>query len=93
MWRSSIEQFSRLHGLTRGQARQFQCTAEHLLARQDGGGDERGNIVAACLVCNQRRHKRKQPPEPDIYRGLVQRRLNRGQWHITCALNNSKSSR
>lgn len=93
MWRGSIEHFARLHGITFGQARQFQCTAEHLLARQDGGGDGRGNIVAACLVCNQRRHKRKQPPEPEIYRELVQRRLNRGQWHITCALNNSKSSR
>lgn len=89
MWRGSIEQFVRLYGITLGQARQFQCTAEHLLARQDGGGDGRSNIVAACLVCNQRHHKRKQPPKPEIYRELVQQRLNRGLWHIVRALNAS----
>jgi 5-methylcytosine-specific restriction endonuclease McrA len=93
MWRGSIEYFARLHGITLGQARQLQCTAEHLLARQDGGGDGRSNIVAACLVCNQRRHKRKLAPEPEAYRTLVQQRLNQGRWHMTCALKNSMSSR
>ena len=88
MWRGSIEQFARFHGITLGQARQFQCTAEHLLARQDGGGDGRGNIVAACLVCNQRRHKRKLVPEPEAYRTLVRQRLNQGRWHIVHAHNN-----
>ena len=82
MWRDSIEHFARLHGITLGQARQFQCTAEHLLARQDGGGDGRSNIVAACLVCNQRRHKRKLVPEPEVYRVLVQKRLSQGRWHM-----------
>ena len=82
MWRGSIDQFARLYGITLGQARQFQCTAEHLLARQDGGGDGRSNIVAACLVCNQRRHKRKQPPEPKIYREFIQQRLSQGRWHM-----------
>lgn len=93
MWRGSIEHFARLYGITLGVARQFQCTAEHLLARQDGGGDGQSNIVAACLVCNQRRHKRKQPPEPEIYRELVQQRLNRGRWHMVHALSNIKNSR
>lgn len=87
MWRGSIEQFARLYGITLGQARQFQCTAEHLLARQDGGGDGRSNIVAACLVCNQRRHKRKLALKPDAYRKLVQQRLSHGLWHIARALN------
>ncbi|MDX1738856.1 MAG: restriction endonuclease [Alphaproteobacteria bacterium] len=87
MWRGSIEQFAGRHSITLGQARQFQCTAEHLLARQDGGGDGRGNVVAACLVCNQRRHKRKLVPEPEIYRELVQKRLNRGRWHIVRTFN------
>lgn len=82
VWRGSIEQFARLHGITLGQARQFQCTAEHLLARQDGGGDERGNIVAACLVCNQRRHKRKLDLGHEIYREFVRWRLSKGKWHI-----------
>lgn len=82
MWRGSIEQFARFYGITLGQARQFQCTAEHLLARQDGGGDGRSNIVAACLVCNQRRHKRKLVPEPEVYMALVRQRLNQGRWHV-----------
>lgn len=88
MWRGSIEHFARLYGITLGQARQFQCTAEHLLARQDGGGDGRSNIVAACLVCNQRRHKRKQPLEPEIYREFIQRRLSQGRWHMLRTLTN-----
>ncbi|MDO9616218.1 MAG: HNH endonuclease [Pseudomonas sp.] len=88
MWRGSIEQFARLHGITLGQARQFQCTAEHLLARQDGGGDGRSNIVAACLVCNQRRHKRKAPLSPEDYRELIQHRLSQVRWHIVHAHNN-----
>jgi 5-methylcytosine-specific restriction endonuclease McrA len=81
MWRGSIEHFARLHGITLGQARQFQCTAEHLVARQDGGGDRCSNIAAACLACNQRRHRRKQAPEPEQYRKLVQARLDKGGWH------------
>ncbi len=88
MWRGSIEHFARLYGITLGQARQFQCTAEHLLARQDGGGDVRSNIVAACFVCNQRRHKRKQPLEPEIYREFIQRRLSQGRWHMLRTLTN-----
>jgi hypothetical protein len=31
-------------------------TAEHLIARRDGGADTRGNVVAACLSCNHSRH-------------------------------------
>lgn len=86
MWRGSVEYFARLHGITLGQARQFQCTAEHLLARQDGGGNGRSNIVAACWVCNQRRHKHKHPLSPEIYRELVQQRLDQGRWHMPRSL-------
>lgn len=39
----------------------YQCTAEHLLARQDGGKDVASNVVAACDLCNLRRHKASQP--------------------------------
>ncbi|NDZ12027.1 hypothetical protein C7T35_15520 [Variovorax sp. WS11] len=35
------------------------ATAEHLCARQDGGTDRKGNIVAACRRCNHRRHADK----------------------------------
>lgn len=33
----------------------FECTAEHLERRADGGGDVKNNIVAACLDCNSAR--------------------------------------
>lgn len=81
MWRGALEPFAHHHGITPGQARQLQCTAEHLVARQDGGKDGVSNIVAACWACNQRRHKRKCAPEPTAYRVLVQDRISRGGWH------------
>ncbi|WP_249679752.1 HNH endonuclease [Pseudomonas abieticivorans] len=81
MWRSSVECFASVYGISLSQARQFQCTAEHLVARQDGGRDGRSNIVAACLSCNSRRHRRKCAPEPIAYRALVQARISRGGWH------------
>ena len=37
------------------------CTAEHLVARQDGGEDSAENVVAACHYCNRRRHARPHP--------------------------------
>lgn len=39
MWRGALEPFTHLHRITLGQAHQLQCTAEHLVARQDGGKD------------------------------------------------------
>ena len=35
----------------------LQCTAEHLVARQEGGKDTKDNIAAACRTCNGRRHR------------------------------------
>lgn len=81
MWRDTPEAFARRHGLSLRQARYFQCTAEHLVARQDGGRDTPSNIAAACQRCNQRRHKRKDVPEPQEYKALVEKRLSKGGWH------------
>ena len=61
MWQDSAESFAKLHGITVKQARHFQCTAEHLQARQDGGRDVRENIAAACIRCNKLRHRPKKP--------------------------------
>lgn len=59
----------------------FQCTAEHLVARQNGGKDVAGNVVAAHASCNHRRHKRPGPaPSPESFRALVQRRVSSGKW-------------
>ncbi|OAI90692.1 hypothetical protein AYO27_04675 [Rhizobium sp. GHKF11] len=35
----------------------FECTAEHLERRADGGSDAKTNIVAACLDCNSARNR------------------------------------
>lgn len=62
-------------------AARLQCTAEHVVARCDGGRDVASNIVAACRFCNENRHRRKRPPKPDVYRNQVQRRMERAAWH------------
>ncbi|HWM41860.1 MAG TPA: HNH endonuclease [Burkholderiales bacterium] len=82
MWLSDIEHYSSLYHLSLAQANQHRCTAEHLQARQDGGGASRSNIVAACLICNRRRHARRRSMTPEVYRNFVQSRLRRGRWHV-----------
>ena len=68
-------------GLRPQSSRSLQCTAEHLIARQDGGTDSHENIVAACALCNKRRHRRPGPaPAPQAYKALVQRRVVSGRW-------------
>lgn len=59
----------------------LRCTAEHLIARCDGGKDTAENIVAACLRCNATRHQRARPPSAVEYRRQVQRRTSAGRWH------------
>lgn len=84
MWSdyNDIAAFSSNHNITLRQARHLQCTAEHLIARQDGGLDKQGNIVAACRFCNQRRHKfkRKHIPNSEAYKALIERRMREGRW-------------
>lgn len=48
-------------------------TAEHLVARMDGGKDTRGNIVAACRRCNESRHALFPgvAPDPETYQSFV----------------------
>jgi 5-methylcytosine-specific restriction endonuclease McrA len=58
----------------------LRCTAEHLHARSEGGGNQAHNIVAACWYCNTRRHRAKRPLAPEAYRLLVQQRMAAGKW-------------
>ena len=93
MWQKSPAEFAKAHGISAAQARHFQCTAEHLQARQDGGTDRLGNIAAACLRCNNLRHARAKPPQPPEYQELVQKRLSKGKWHslpIDCGIKRTK---
>jgi 5-methylcytosine-specific restriction endonuclease McrA len=48
-------------------------TAEHLVARMDGGKDSRANVVAACRRCNAARHALfpGASPDPETYQGFV----------------------
>jgi 5-methylcytosine-specific restriction endonuclease McrA len=81
MWVADPQAFAAINRITIGQARRFQCTAEHLIARCDGGPDAGDNIVAACRHCNLTRHRSPHPLTHRRYRDRVRRRLARGKWH------------
>lgn len=77
MWLTSPAEL----GFQRNCGKPYQCSAEHLIARQDGGRDALGNIVAAHTTCNRRRHQRPGPSmSPQAFRSLVRGRLDRGKW-------------
>lgn len=80
-WLSSKEGFANQYRITESDASRLQCTAEHLIARCEGGSNDSDNIVAACLFCNTKRHQRKKSYSPDKYREFIQRRLAKGKWH------------
>ncbi|RVT82464.1 HNH endonuclease [Inhella crocodyli] len=80
MWEKSPLELGSLE-LPQAVVRQLQCTAEHLVARKDGGKDIRANIAAACLRCNSGRHKRTRQLSPEQFKKHVQRRINQGRWH------------
>nr|WP_315597660.1 HNH endonuclease [uncultured Cupriavidus sp.] len=83
MWEQSVEAFAATFHLSTRQARHLQCTAEHLHARVDGGGDSQRNIVAACQFCNAQRHRRKAARDAVHHKGHVERRMARKQWHAS----------
>lgn len=72
MWERSPDEYSRAFGINVAQAHRLKCTAEHLQARCDGGGDSSDNIVAACLHCNQARHRMRPAPDHEKFRRIVQ---------------------
>lgn len=81
MWLDSVEAFAEAYRITIEQARLFRCTAEHITARQDGGKDTKSNIAAACIYCNQHRHQRAKPMQPEIYKHFVRTRVRNDNWH------------
>lgn len=82
MWAGSPDNFCAEYGLSQWQAQGFQCTAEHVVARRDGGKNTAANIVAACARCNRLRHARKRPMPPTRFKTYVSRRIQRGGWHV-----------
>jgi hypothetical protein len=81
MWLGDRAIFIRQHGVSRQKAKWRQCTAEHLNPKSEGGPNSRVNIVAACLFCNQMRHRVANPPQPHVYQGVVRRLVREGLWH------------
>lgn len=83
IWDTGRETFSRKHRLTSRISKHLQCTAEHLVARQDNGKDTADNIVAACLWCNKMRHYRRQhkAPAPSTYKLRISKLIAAGRWH------------
>ncbi len=81
MWLRSADEILSRFDLTERQAKLLRCTAEHLLARCDGGDDAQSNIAAACHYCNRGRHARKRPLSPEKYSNLVRSRVMRRGWH------------
>lgn len=81
MWDANPKKFIVHYGLSPGLAKRFQCTAEHVEARCDGGKDVAPNIVAACLFCNTTRHKAKLPVDAARHASVVRSRLAKGRWH------------
>lgn len=93
MWERNPGQFALDHGLKPRLAKHLKCTAEHLMARQDGGGNTLENIVAACLWCNGRRHSARvhNAPDPATYKAKVTALIAKGRWHPVTAANSTRS--
>jgi 5-methylcytosine-specific restriction endonuclease McrA len=81
MWEADSQAFAERYRLPPGDLPRLRCTAEHVIPRSTGGSDSGTNIVAACAHCNHTRHKRKNPPAPELYRADVVNRIRRGRWH------------
>lgn len=81
MWEDQREDFMQAHGLSAAQADFLRSTAEHVVARQDGGHDTPANIVAACKYCNWHRHVGREALPSTKFASKVRQRLGRGRWH------------
>ena len=81
MWTGNSGEFCKTFNMSLPQAAKFQCTAEHVVARCDGGKDVSSNIVAACKFCNNKRHRAKVPLAEAAYGRKVRQRLLGGKWH------------
>lgn len=80
IWSDSPEAFISKYGLTKAQALQLRCTAEHLNPKSQGGANSKSNIVAACWYCNHKRHTRSRSLDPYTYMQFVQQRISKGRW-------------
>lgn len=80
MWLNDPDSFRRIYGCTAGQLPSLRATAEHIVARCDGGKNTQANIVAAHCLCNRRRHQPKTPLPADRYLARVSRGMADKKW-------------
>jgi len=81
MWIDAPRSLSAVGGVKYLTSQALRCTAENLKGKFEGGRDQAENIVAACLFCNRRRHRRKCALSAKCFRDLVSRRMAKGKWH------------
>ncbi|MBB1493197.1 HNH endonuclease [Paracoccus sp. MC1854] len=83
MWDDGIAPVAQAHSRSGLLPRMLRCTAEHLQPRSEGGANTAENIVAACLYCNNSRHRKKHPLSPAAHRAHVRHRMASGRWLAT----------
>lgn len=81
MWTDDPLELSSKYELPLSKLKRLKCTGEHLVPFKDGGSSTKKNIVAACLYCNQHRHRRKTNSTPKQFEKIVLHRLRHGGWH------------
>lgn len=81
MWQKDATDFAKTYAISEARARLLQATAEHLKPRCEGGHDDATNIVAACLFCNQHRHKARTVLPPEKFKREVRKRVAANRWH------------
>lgn len=83
IWEGDPTEFLARHGISPRKAKYLRCTAEHLVAQQDGGVDTPHNIAAACVWCNRMRHWKRQDkaPSPEQYKKRVSQLICKRRWH------------
>ncbi|MBJ8440011.1 HNH endonuclease [Acinetobacter junii] len=81
MWSRNPKKFCNRYGITEISAQLLKCTAEHVVARQDGGTNQKENIVAACLYCNRTRHQCSNALSAKKYKVKVTSLMSKNKWH------------
>lgn len=83
IWEGDPAEFMARYRISLQKAKHLRCTAEHLIARMDGGRDTAKNVAAACLWCNRMRHLKRQDkaPSQQEYKNRVSQLICKGRWH------------
>jgi 5-methylcytosine-specific restriction endonuclease McrA len=92
LWSSAAERLVFYSGVSNALSQRFQCTAEHLVPRSEGGRDAAENIVAACMFCNRTRHRVSKALTWRAYADRVARRVAAKRWHPWIQLKNCMES-